>query len=135
MSLKKAKKVKSYILTSSSQIKIDAIKSIFPEIISIPCDGLDVEQPIGMGGLVCCKQRIIQALDALTALGTKDIYSCIVSVENAIEKVKNVENRIVCFDVVHVLIYNIEKGIYYYEYGGRIPFDSKYLDMATKKSI
>ena len=64
-----------YLLTSESAIKVNVVKDrlkdgpIVLDCVSIPSDQItdNVEQPVGIGGLICCKNRILAALFQLEA--------------------------------------------------------------------
>lgn len=131
-------KVMQYLLTSESSIKINVVKSILCDSdgIDVICKGEDcidignVSQPVGVGGLVCCKNRILKAL----SMELGDNITAIISIENSIEKITN-QNSPVYIDVVNVLIYDVVKDVYIYECGYPVPFDGKYWDMAYSNSL
>jgi non-canonical (house-cleaning) NTP pyrophosphatase len=86
------------LLTSTSPIKLAALKSFLDPKTTIKCVAVDCgnpEQPVGKtGGLLCCKQRILHVIKS------QDVseFGCIFSIENAIE-----EENGCCYDVVHIL--------------------------------
>lgn len=143
------------ILTSTSEIKKKALECVLnkydQEVNEIICVDTsecgNPEQPVGLGGLICCKRRIEWVLqnkkDLIRQFLKKDITNwfstnwCIVSIENAIETDEN-EN---CVDVVHCLIYTttggehqIDYGNYDYIKGGDVKFPKWLWDRAQQES-
>jgi adenine phosphoribosyltransferase len=88
----------------------------------------NVEQPVGVGGLICCKNRILTVLKRLG--GNAKNYLGIISIENAIEHIPDRGQ----WDMAHIMIYDPNTGIYYYSNGGRTHFDQVYFDLAKQKS-
>jgi hypothetical protein len=107
-----------YLLTSESEIKKSVVHNRISSSIKIECKNFkiadNVEQPCGIGGMICCKNRIIAALNS----GAADNFDAIISVENAIDS--NSTNEY--WDEVHIMFYDCKSGIYYYEHGMPIYF-------------
>lgn len=126
-----------FLLTSESQIKKDALcrfldKQEFKynlKCVATKNDGGKydtVEQPVSdIGTLICCKNRILQALENNHLEG----IDAIVSIENGIH-----EKEGKSYDNVHIIIYDCSTCRFYYEFGGDVDFDFKYFEMAKKKS-
>lgn len=103
-----------YILTSASNIKVLALRSVInknDDIVCIDTDGCNnPAQPVGIGGIMCCKRRIAYILETqLDRL--KELCKCvsvdevtIVSIENAIE----INGSGVPIDVPHIFVKKIE---------------------------
>jgi hypothetical protein len=114
--------MKRYLLTSESSIKRSVVeKRLTSSNIELVCENIptlnikdNVEQPIGIGGLICCKNRII------ASLANKDYtkYNVIISIENAVDS--NLKNEY--WDEVHVMLFDCETGIYYYDHGAPVYF-------------
>jgi adenine phosphoribosyltransferase len=125
-----------YLLTSESSIKTKVVRKCinFNNLRNLRCKSFEpipnnVEQPVGLGGLFCCKNRIKMSLFS----GESKKNNAIISIENSIEKIVN-ESCNIYVDVVHVLIYDTSKCVYYYERGRPVPFDEKYWQAAYEKS-
>ena len=123
----------SIILTSTSAVKIKALERCvylnnFSDFHCISTDDCgNVEQPVGIGGIVCCKNRVEWVREHVAH--SKDA-KFIVSIENAIEQ-KNEK----CFDVTHILVYDSKLKVYHYFRGGEIQFPREYWDAAYQLSI
>lgn len=129
-----------FLLTSESIIKTSVVKDIFKigesESFSLDCKGIpskqipdNVEQPIGIGGLVCCKNRIIAALDTLRG-NVVNKYDGIISIENSVTYDKSKGY----YDEVHVIVYDTANEIYYHQSGSPVYFEQMYYDLAATKS-
>lgn len=76
------------LLASTSPIKLEVVKSIFPNVDSIDCSILNLaDQPVGVGGKMCARARLNYAKQKAFP---KD-YDFYVSIENYIDK-KDSEN-------------------------------------------
>lgn len=122
----------SILLTSLSSVKRQALEqcleSAFEGHDFVSTDDCEnVEQPVGVGGLICCKQRIEWTL---TNSPVAKLARYVVSIENGIEKSQQGK----CFDVVHIMIYCCKTKQYFYFRGGEIEFPSKYWDEAYLQS-
>jgi adenine phosphoribosyltransferase len=125
-----------WCLTSNSPIKKSALKrcleysGLHIDSIAIPSEQIrhNEEQPVGIGGLICCKNRIKAVLAQLGGNAAKKCR-CIVSIENAIDSDENGH-----FDVCHTMLYCTWTGIYYYNVGGKTYFEQRFFDLAKQNS-
>lgn len=108
----------SYLLVSNSLIKREALQSAVKLVATrqVSSDSeagrWNAEQPVGKNGLICAKLRI-------TSLSQDEMngFDYIVSIENSIQKRGDV-----CEDVVNVVMYDVDKDVYYAETGAATQF-------------
>lgn len=125
-----------YLLTSESAIKKKVVEDrLFGSPITLDCVAIpsseieqSVEQPVGIGGLICCKNRILAALTKDPTISDK--YWAIISIENSIDSDPNEG----FWDEVHVIIYSTQDRIFHYHHGCPVYFYQMYWGMASAKS-
>lgn len=126
--------MKSILLTTTSQLKLRAVKNIFPsdkfEITTIKCDECGFpSHPYKSGGR-CAKAR----LDYAAFKTFPQIFDYIISIENGIEKIHSCDGDIKYIDVCHVIIKY--KGLISHSVGSIefvIPQDKMFLLKQSKK--
>lgn len=120
------------LLTSSSQIKLAALRAVVGERLDIetaavasdsPAGRWNAEQPVGSAGLVCAKFRVTSVPE-----NTREKYRYVVAIENSIEERSNGE----VVDVVNVVVLHVRSGLFWARTGGVTPFPRKYWDEAAR---
>lgn len=125
-----------YLLTSRSAIKKEVVeKHLEGSPVQLDCNSIpsnqieeNVEQPVGIGGLICCKNRILATLKKDPTIASQ--YVAIISIENSIDWSADRG----CWDEVHIMIYSTQQRVFYYEHGCPVYFKQMYWDMALTKS-
>lgn len=121
------------LLTSSSQIKIEALRAVVGDRLSIetaavssdsPAGRWNAEQPVGSAGLVCAKLRVTSVPES-----TRAKYRYVVAIENSIETRPYIQEPV---DIVNVVILDVLSGLFWARTGGATPFPRKYWDEAAR---
>jgi adenine phosphoribosyltransferase len=122
--------MKKFLLMSTSGIKRDAMREIFPKakIIQLPVPSnsdaaaYNAEQPVGDAGLISAKLRVQSGLPL-----ARD-FDYVVAIENSIRR----EGGTRVVDVCSVVIYDMAKKTYLAHTGSPVAFDVSYWDRASK---
>jgi adenine phosphoribosyltransferase len=117
------------VLTSKSKIKVAAVRDLY-KVENLTCVSTsqcgNPEQPVGIeNGLICCKRRIEWYFENFQVPDNTDL---IISIENGITAREQFQ------DLVHILVYTVDDGIYYYRCGGAVTFDRRYYELALEGS-
>ncbi len=132
----------NFFLTSKSEIKIQAVADVLKSkgvqyTLFSADDGVigNVEQPIGLGGLVCAKNRILDRLQKITESPQSDTkFDAIIAVESSFEVCKSDPSS--AEDVVNVLFYDCSSGRYFYDKGSKeaMRINKTFFDVSKEKS-
>lgn len=129
-------KMARWLLTSKSDIKTKVVKNRLKESsIVLDCRNTNTDsiyyfpkQPIGVGGLICCKNRILSALkDPRTSLR----YNAIISIEYSLDSHEDKGY----WEEVYVMIYSTKTHKYYYNHGCPVFFDQMYWILMIEMSF
>lgn len=133
-----------YLLCSQSPVKVAAFKQAFgfPPTETLNVDvSVNPEQPVGsLNGLICAKQRIQFALEHLVSSDSLLLsnlrlqqFDYILAIESGIQCVESVDSSDSsesidkkdkkCYDVVHVVFYDVVNDCYGYALGGGFRFE------------
>lgn len=91
-----------------------------------------VEQPVNIGGMICCVNRIRLCIEEESSLSEN--YDIIISIENSIDNRTDSDETCEYHDIVNVAIFDTISQIYYFSKGGKLPIETTVSGQAKSES-